>query len=158
MAFPNGWPPRFPTNIRSIRVYITGTATAAFDANAYLFYNANAGSNTFTPTPYVPPGQESAAPGWAPTNVPVPPLGTGQNPADANPDPVLNPPVPPPPVPAIWSKSIKITNSSANILYFSFDGVNVHGQVAANSVFWYWDRYEAGIALMGNGAFVVEAW
>ena len=157
MAFPNGWPPRVATGRRSIRVYITGTATAAFSDNAYLFSQVPS-ANTFQPTPYVPAGQESAAPGWAPTNLPLPPMGGGRNPNDAVPDPRLNPAVPPPPVPMIWSNSIKISNNGAAPLFFSFDGVNIHGVVAANTVFWYWNRYEAGIALQGSSAFVVEAW
>jgi hypothetical protein len=162
MSFPAGWPPRVATGIRSIRVYITGTATSDFSANAYLF-SAVTSANTFTPLPYVPPGQEAAAPGWAATNLGTAagggfPMGGGQNANDANPDPRLNPPVAGPPVPMIWSKSIKITNGGGAILYFSFDGVNVHGQVAANSLYHYFDRYEAGIALMGSTAFVIEAW
>jgi hypothetical protein len=158
MPLPTGWPPRVATSIRSIRVYLTGTATAAFADNAFLFSQATS-ANTFIPTPYVPPGQESAVPGWTPTVVPAPPFGGGAGtPGEFNTDPRLNPPIPPPPTPMIWSKSIKITNSGGAILFFSFDGVNIHGQVAANSVFWYWDRYEAGIALQGSTAFVIEAW
>jgi hypothetical protein len=157
MPYPLGWPPRVASGIRSIRVYIEGVATASFADNAYLFSQVNS-ANTFTPTPYVRPGQESAAPGWQPTVVPLNPMGGGQIPQDANPDPVLNPPVPPPPTPMIWAKSIKISNLSIAALYFSFDGTNVHGQVAPSTVFMYWDRYEAGIALLGLGAFAIEAW
>jgi len=157
MAFPVGWPPRVASGRRSIRVYLTGTATASFSDNAFLFSEVPH-ANTFQPTPYVPPGQESAAPGWTPTSLPLPPMGGGQNAHDANPDPVLNPPVPGPPTPMIWSNSIKITNKGGAILYFSFDGINIHGEVAANSVFWYWTRYEAGISFQGSTAFSCEAW
>lgn len=37
MAFPAGWPPRTASGQKSLRVYLTGTATADFDANAFLF-------------------------------------------------------------------------------------------------------------------------
>lgn len=38
MSFPAGWPPvANASGVRSIRVYWTGTATAAFDDNAKLF-------------------------------------------------------------------------------------------------------------------------
>lgn len=156
MAFPAGWPPRVPTSVRSIRVYKTGTATAAYSANAYLFSQITS-ANTFQPTPYVPPGQEAAAPGWAATAVPSPPMGGGQNANDSSADPRNI--VPPPPVPMIWSKVIKVTNSDmSNVLFLSFDGVNDQGQVQPNTVAYYWDRYEAGIAFKGNGAFILEAW
>jgi hypothetical protein len=138
-------------------VYITGTATTAFSDNAYLFSQVTS-ANTFTPTPYVPPGQEAAVPGWAATQIPVPPMGGGQNANDAVPDPRLNPPVAGPPLPMIWSNGIKISNTSGTLLLFSFDGVNTHGQVLGNSVVIYWTRFEAGIALKGGGTFVVEAW
>ena len=160
MAFPTGWPPRTATGLRSIRVYATGTATASFSDNAILFSQVP-NANTFEPLPYVPPGGGLMT---AQVNLGTPaagggfPMGGGQNANDANYDPRLNPPVAAPPTPMIWSKTIKITNSGSAILYFSFDGVNIHGQVAGNSVFVYWDRYEAGIAFQGSTAFVVEAW
>ena len=159
MAFPAGWPPRVATGIRSIRVYVTGTATATYADNAYLFSQVTS-ANTFGATPHVPSGQESAAPGWAATALPAPPMGGGADtPWSANPDPKLNPPVPTQPTPMIWAKAIKITNlDMTNTLLFSFDGTHDQGQVLANSTFWYFDRYEAGIAFKGNGNFVLEAW
>lgn len=157
MSFPVGWPPRVASSIRSVRVYIASVspATGLFSDNAYLFSQV-AHANTFQPTPYVPPGQEAAAPGWAATAVPAPPMGGGQNANDSSADPRNI--VPPPPVPMIWAKVIRITNLGGAPLYFSFDGTNVHGVVPANTTETYWDRYEAGIALRGSTQFVVEAW
>jgi hypothetical protein len=37
MALPAGWPPRTASGQKSLRVYLAGTCTADFDANAYLF-------------------------------------------------------------------------------------------------------------------------
>lgn len=66
---------------------------------------------------------------------------------------------------SIWAGTIKITNKGANILYFSFDGENDHGEVqpASGGVpteAIYRNRHEAGIAVKGTAAddFVIEAW
>lgn len=37
MAFPAGWPPRTASGQKSLRFYLTGTCTANFDDNAFLF-------------------------------------------------------------------------------------------------------------------------
>lgn len=37
MAFPAGWPPKIPSGIYSLRFYKTGTATANFSDNAFIF-------------------------------------------------------------------------------------------------------------------------
>ncbi len=41
MVFPLGWPPRPATQRRSIRFFATGTGTANFSDNAFLFNNVN---------------------------------------------------------------------------------------------------------------------
>jgi hypothetical protein len=59
----------------------------------------------------------------------------------------------------IWSSSIKIINKGATPIFFSFDGVNDHGQVSASSELHMTNIYEAGIAIRGAGNdFVVFAW
>lgn len=160
MAFPVGWPPRPSSGLRSVRVYIApaGAATGLFSDNAFLFSKV-AHANTFMPTPYVPPGGERVTVNLGtPTTMSGSPMGGGQEPTDSNPDPRMNPPVVPPPVPMLWAKVIRITNLGGAPLNFSFDGTNVHGVVEANAEHTYWDRYEAGIALQGSTHFVVEAW
>jgi len=41
MPFPAGWPPRPASSRRSLRFYATGTASANFEDNAFLFRDAN---------------------------------------------------------------------------------------------------------------------
>ena len=144
MAFPTGWPPRFPSGTRNIRFYIAATATAAFADRAYLFAD-QAGANPYTPLPDVRPGGDVSAPDYnGPHNVPATPAGTGQHGDD--------------PHPMIWSEGIQIINKGATPIYFSFDGTNIHGEVPATSEITM-RRREAGIAINGSGnAFVVYAW
>lgn len=66
-----------------------------------------------------------------------------------------------PPKAAIWSDYVLVTNDSATDLYVSFDGVNDHGIVLANTSKLYSHRVVAGIALRSAGegsAYIVEAW
>jgi len=144
MAFPTGWPPRFPSGTRNIRFYIAATATAAYADRAYLFAD-QVGANPYTPLPVVRPGGDVSAPDYSgPHNLGPPPLGTGQHGDD--------------PHPMVWSEGIQIINKGATPIFFSFDGVNAHGQVLANSQITMWRR-EAGIAILGSGNdFVVYAW
>jgi len=145
MPFPTGWPPRVASGTRSIRAYVAATATAAYADRAYLWHQL-AGANPFTPLPNVRPGEDVSAPDYGgPHVVPPNPAGTGQSGDD--------------PEPMIWSGSIKIINKGATPIYFSFDGVNDHGEVSANSELHMDNVYEAGIAIRGAGNdFVVFAW
>lgn len=155
MALPTGWPPRPAEGIRSIRFYITGSATANFSDNAYLFSD-QASANTFNPLPYQIPGD----------NTPIAvgdltaggtPSGTGQEARDAN---ILAPSGEQAvPHPMIWAQTIRICNDSgANDLEYSFDGADVHGKLLPGEQVIYRNRFEAGIALRGNGTFRIEAW
>jgi hypothetical protein len=57
-----------------------------------------------------------------------------------------------------WAQAIKI-KATGGTIQFSFDGVNVHGEVAAGETTIYWDRHESGIALRGGGfTYLLEAW
>ena len=136
MAFPAAWPPRVASGLHSIRFYATGTATANFSDNGLLFIDG-AGANPFTPLPPVTGGS---------TVVPAPPFGTGVATGGT-------------PAPMIWAQTLRLCNDSgANALEYSFDGVNVHGKLLANEQVVYRNRFEAGIAVRGNGTFRVEAW
>lgn len=155
MPFPEGWPPRYPSGRRSLRYYVTDTATADFHDKAYLFI-AGAGANPYLPTPVVVPGQQTvfgdvfaASP---PNTHPTSPMGGGRNPVDTVPGGA------PQPVALIWAQAILVRAEGA-ALEFSFDGVNVHGRLASGQERIYRDRYEAGIAVRGVGAtFYIEAW
>lgn len=153
MPLPTGWPPRAPSGYRSVRVYLTGTTTVLFSDNAYLFSQV-ANANTFTSLPVVPPGGERV-------NVIIPPTPWGSGPSNNNADPALNGAAGTVSTPMIWCHSITIQNTSASDIEISFDGVNVHGYVVANTTQTYSDRMEAGISLRGAGGvgtFKLEAW
>jgi hypothetical protein len=151
MAFPAGWPPRPAEGRRSFRFYVTGTATANFSDNAYLFIDG-AGANTITPLPYVAPGSN------APVSIGTQPTGTGQDVHDAN---ILassgNQAVP---KSMIWCQTIRLCNDDgANYLEYSFDGTNVHGKLLKSEQVLYRVRFEAGISVRGTtNAFRIEAW
>lgn len=147
MALPVGWPPRPAEGRRSIRVYSTGTTTAAFSGNAILFSQIT-GANTFVPTPIVPPGAEHLTVHNGNYLAGGTPSGGG---AMTGQPTVSN---------MIWSMGIRILNTGANDLQFSFDGTNVHGVVQSGKEVIYNWRHEAGIALKSTVAttFVVEAW
>lgn len=161
MPFPTaGWPPRQPrAGARSLRVYISGTATANYSDNAYLFVDI-AGANPYSPTPVVMPGSST------PVTLPSQPMGTGAAATDVNhsqTDPALQPP----PYHAIWSNSIRICNDGGNPLEFSFDatadsgaGATIHGKLLAAESVIYRQRYESGIAIRSalGTTFRVEAW
>lgn len=158
MAFPVGWPPRPASGVHSIRFFISGTGTANFSDNAWLFSDLP-GANPFVPLPYVEAGQE--------TDVKIgdltgggSPMGTGQDARDAN----ILAPAGEQAVPhsMIWAQTIRIINDTPGgvPIEFSFDGVNVHGAVTnEEGPVIYRARFEAGISVRGNGLdFRVEAW
>jgi hypothetical protein len=58
----------------------------------------------------------------------------------------------------IWSTAIRISNTGAAALEFSFDGTNVHGSVPAGEIREYTSRIEAGVAVRGLTDFEIEAW
>ena len=113
MAFPTPWPPRPPSGVRSIRFFVSGTSTANFADNAFLFIDGAAGSaNPFTPGP--PTSTSSGV-----TNNPLTPTGTGSQGVVSQ--------LTSPDRPLIWSGNIRISNDSTGELQVSFDGTNVHG-------------------------------
>ena len=150
MAFPTGWPPRISSGQASIRFYQTGTATANYDDNGYLFIDGT-GANPYTPLPYVRPGGDvSSKPTPPPTVVPPNPAGTGAagngvNSSDA-------------PKAMIWSESILVQNTGAAILTISFNGTDDHGTIPAGETRTFVGRREAGIAIKGSDTFSIEAW
>lgn len=152
MAFPTGWPPRRPRSTRrSLRFYVTDTATALFDDKAYLFID-DADANPYTPLPYVAPGSST------PVELGSQPLGTGAAPQDANLS-QTDPSKQALPKAAVWSGSIRICNDGGGTLEFSFDGTTVHGKLLANETVIYRDRIESGIAVRGLGVtYRIEAW
>lgn len=150
MPFPTGWPPRSPSGVKSIRFYVSDTTTANFSDRAYLFGNV-ATANPYDPLPVVPPGADVSSPSFAPTVVPEPPIGTGQNdPGDLH--------------PMIWAETICILNYGATRIFFSFDGTTVQGEVppaagGTPGTLIMRNRREAGIAVNGAGnVFAIMAW
>jgi hypothetical protein len=147
MAFPTGWPPTPAANIRSIRVFVKGTTTAAFADNAWLFHQVP-GADPYVSTPEVPYGSSMVV------AVPYTPMGGGPSVTRGVADPE----------PLLWCGTLRICNDDlANVLEFSFDGVNVHGRVGPKEQAVYRNRHEAGIALRfpaagAAAAFRVEAW
>lgn len=146
MAFPAAWPPRVSSGVRSIRFFTSGTATANFSDNAFMFIDG-AGANTFTPAPNVPYGSNAT------TTNPITPSGTG---AATVASAMVGGPAP-----QIWASSIRLCNDGANSLEFSFDGTNVHGRLLTGEEVTYRGRYEAGISVRyvgGATTFRIEAW
>lgn len=136
MPFPAGFPPRSPSNRRSIRFYVSGSATANFDDSAYIFAQ-DTGANTYTPLPIIAPGDVTT------------PVHVGSPSSPVSTDAEL----------LVFSGSIRIYNDGGGDLEFSFDGTNVQGVVKASKDALYNFRYEAGIAVRGAGiAFRIEAW
>lgn len=142
MAFPTSWPPRFPSTARTLRFYVTDTATTNFSDKAYMFAE-QAGANPYTPLPVIQPGSN--------TTVDVPnTAGTGLS--TPNNDGTTGPAA------QIWSNRIRISVATADLEY-SFDGTNVHGKVKSGESFLYTERRESGIAVRGTGAvYRIEAW
>lgn len=145
MPFPEGWPPKPATGVKSLRIRITGSGTADFADNAYLWIDQVAASNPFTPLPIVEPGGGVSKPGYTgPHNVDTPPVGSGVD-SDGNKG-------------SIWSSHIAI-EATGGALEFSFDGTTIHGIVPDGQRYEFSDRYEAGICVRGASAtFVIEAW
>lgn len=137
MPLPASWPPRQSSGRRSIRFYKTGTATAAFADNAFIFGDAANGANTYTASPVVQPGSNAVV------NIGAPPTGTAATPDN--------------PYPMIWCDTLRITAVAGDI-QFSFDGTNVHGVVLSGTSAVYRSRSESGIAVRGTGTYHVEAW
>lgn len=156
MPFPQGWPPRPSSGRASLRFFREGTATNAFDANAYLFSDGTA-ANPFTPLPVVKPGSSD------PVHIGVNPQGTGTSANDAAPD-THKAAGRPQAVPKemIWAQMIAIANTGAGTLEFSFDGTNIHGRVESGERRIFRMRYEAGVSVRGEAAdtptFEIEAW
>jgi hypothetical protein len=150
MAFPVGWPPKPTDTIRSFRFYQSGTTTANFSDNAWLFGDA---ATVNQPLPYVAPG--SLAPVVVPQS-----WGGGQNPNDAANGVAV-------PKRTLVGRFFRIYNDAAAgsgaIIEFSFDGTTVHGTVYENSVNEYEDRAESGLCIRtkfgtANSPFRVEGW
>lgn len=160
MAFPAGWPPRPSSGRRSIRFFVSGTATANWSDNAYLFID-DAGANTFQPMPYVKPGDVSAQAKVGDRNTPGSPMGAGSDPSGVLPGDTLGVQKA-----LIWAATIRICNDGAVDLQVSYAAPDdlstlIQGIVKAGEELVYRHRYEAGIALRAPGgacAFRVEAW
>lgn len=142
MAFPPSWPPRFPSTARTLRFYVTDTATANFSDKAYMFAEQT-GANPYTPLPVIAPGSNTTVDvsNTAGTGLATP-NSNGSTGAAAQ----------------IWSSRIRICVATADLEY-SFDGVNVHGKVKVGENFLYTERRESGIAVRGATAvYRIEAW
>lgn len=145
MAFPDAWPPRVATSVRSIRFFTSGTATANFSDRAFMFLDA---SNVMTPMPYVPPGGGPSGTNFV---APITPTGTGSQSVSMGITTTAKP--------QLWSGNIRVCNDGGAPLEFSFDGTAIHGRVLPGEQLSYRNRYEAGIAVRGAGvAFRIEAW
>lgn len=132
MPFPASWPPRPASGRPSIRFYATGTATADFADNAFMFIDG-AGANPFTPLPEVTGGSTVV-----PRNA-----GTGVS-SDGT-------------LAQLWAQTIRVVSSGD--VEISFDGTNVHGKIlTAGGDVIYRNRFESGIAIRGAGTFTIEAW
>jgi hypothetical protein len=121
-----------------------------------MFADLVAGTaNTFTPTPVVSPSQQTmTGPSGEGTNANTAlgktPNGTGAN--DANDQ-----------KPQTWAFGIRICNdgTTTDKIDYSFDAVNVHGQLKAGETVVYLHRHESGIAIRassGTPSFRIEAW
>jgi len=137
MPFPAGFPPRSPSNRRSIRFFVSGTTTALFEDNAFLFKD-DVGANTFAAMPIIRPGDTTT----------VVNIGSPSSPVSTDAELL------------IFSNSIRIYNDGATDLDFSFDGTNVQGVVKAGKDALYNFRYEGGIAVKSAAPvlFRIECW
>jgi hypothetical protein len=161
MAFPVGWPPRPSSGVRSIRFYVTGTTTANWSDNAFLFVD-DVGANTYLPTPVIAPGSSTVV-AIGDRSLSGSPMGAGLSASDVLPGDTVGQTKN-----LIWSNSIRIANRGSNTLEFTFgaltDGSSlVQGSLIANESVIYRQRYEAGIALRfpaagAGSAFIVECW
>jgi hypothetical protein len=160
MPFPTGWPPVAPkSSVRSIRFFVSGTGTANFSDNAFLFID-DPGANLNTPLAVVPPGNAPPSPPLpiAPVDV-SPPSGTGTAAVDAN---LSQPPaLQAVPKATLYAGNIRVSNDEAPggaALDLSFDGVIVQGRVLAGESITFRQRYECGISVKGVAAFRIHAW
>jgi hypothetical protein len=97
------------------------------------------------PTPYITYGQTTVSTAVGTLVASGSPMGLGEH-EDAT-------------LGAHFSHNIRIVNTGgANVIEYSFDGVNVHGVVAVSSEVILTYRYESGIALRGVTTYRVEAW
>ncbi len=145
MALPVNWPPPMMSGRFSLRFYATGTATAAFADNAFIFKNGT-GVSAILPLPDVDPGESPAVFALPPPThvVPTAPAGTITPLTTEG---------------YLYASTIRICNDGGGVLAYSFDGTNVHGTLKANEIVVYRNRHEAGIAFNGASAvFRVEAW
>lgn len=142
MAFPATWPPRRPSGTKSLRFYVTDTATANFVDKAYMFAEQTT-ANPHVPLPNVVPGSNTAV---DVSNEAGTGLATPSSAGAAG------------PLAQIWAGNIRISVATAD-LEFSFDGVTVQGKVLAGESVIYRQRFESGIAVRGAGAvYRIEAW
>lgn len=150
MALPLGWPPKPNGSLQSLRVFIAGTATGDWTANAYLFAQVTGGNPTPL-SPRIEPGDE----GVVVTGI-VGQMGGQSGAASTQAVPQTS----------RHAQHIRVKNDGANPLHVSFDAsAAAVGNVAAilltgEERVWNF-RYEAGIALRGpsgDTAFRVEAW
>jgi hypothetical protein len=167
VTFPaSGWPPRPASSSRSIRFFKTGTTTANWSDNAFLFIDT-VGANTYIPTPVLAPGSLAVVAVGVRNSVGVAgaagsPMGAGQSSLDVLPGETGQMKA------LIWSNSIRVCNDGAGVVEFSFaapdDGSTlVHGSLKAGEQVIYRQRIEAGIALRfpsgsSGGVYRVEAW
>ena len=158
MPLPPGWVTNqglpLPSGRRSLRFFVAGNTTANFADNAWNFAVAPVAGNALTipPSVKVSPGAEVAS-GAAPSAVVSTPMGGQRNVAPASQAS---------PVTTQGTYGIRVCNDGGTAIEFSFDGVNVHGIVLANSEQTFLNRIEAGIAVRepggGSIAFRVFAW
>ena len=160
MAFPAGWPPRPATGLRSVRVFLEGaTTTVNFSDNGFLFVDI-AGANTYTSTPVVNPGEEGTTTTFGDRTKGGIPAGGHEVIEDVAP-PRFPPSEQAPPKANLWVQTLRISNTGAGDLDFSFDGTNIQGRLATGETATYRNRFEAGIALKHTTAttsWTVEGW
>lgn len=158
MPFPPGWPPRPPSGMRSIRFFEKGTTTNDFADNAFIF-SQQTGASTLVPTPIIRPG-DTAAVVVGDFATPGSPMGGGTtfNDLVAPPQPEV--------LPMVWADTIRVTNDDppgGSTIQISFDGANIHGEIAGGSEAVYRGRKEAGISIRHDPAdaatdYRIEAW
>ena len=131
MAYPATWPPVQSPTRRSLRFFVADTATDDWVDFAYIFAD-QAGATNATATPVVVPGSHDTV------NFPEAPMGS-----------------------QAWSGNIRICNDSLTDidLEYTFDGDNVQGVLKKGEQVILRNRWEAGIAVRGDGAdFRIESW
>jgi hypothetical protein len=110
------------------------------------------------PTPRVAPGGASTIARVGTLQAGGSPMGSGKGPLNPVTDPYG------PPEPMVWSSTLCIANddtTATNTIEYSFDGVNVHGEVLGGEERKLWWANEAGIAVRltaGTPTFRITAW